>query len=108
VIHLLEIRKVTPDCTSPEPDHRRSPWRALWRWPHRHHDQNGSPENQHQALTGYLGAPIKLTDAQTIELSAGTTGYTSIAGDGPALVLLRGWWWTPRNRGVGGRGCWLA
>jgi len=25
-----------------------------------------------------------------IELSAGTTDYTSIAGDGPALVLLRG------------------
>jgi len=25
-----------------------------------------------------------------IELSAGTTYYTSIAGDGPALVLLRG------------------
>jgi len=48
------------------------------------------PRNQHQALTGYLGAPIKLTDAQTIELSAGTTDYTSIAGDGPALVLLRG------------------
>jgi len=39
---------------------------------------------------GYLGPPIKLTDAQTIELSAGTTYYTSIAGDGPALVLLRG------------------
>jgi hypothetical protein len=54
------------------------------------HDQNGSPENQHQALTGYLGAPIRLTGAQTIELSAGATDYTSIAGDGPALVLLRG------------------
>ena len=25
VIHLLEIRRLTPDCTSPEPDHRRSP-----------------------------------------------------------------------------------
>jgi len=37
-----------------------------------------------------LGAPIRLTGAQTIELSAGTTDYTSIAGDGPALVLLRG------------------
>jgi LuxR family transcriptional regulator, maltose regulon positive regulatory protein len=34
--------------------------------------------------------PGRLTDAQTIELSAGTTDYTSIAGDGPALVLLRG------------------
>jgi len=43
-----------------------------------------------------------------IELSAGTTDYTSIAGDGPALVLLCGWWGTPRNRGVGGRGGWLA
>ena len=56
--HLLEIRKLTPDCTSP--------------------------------LTGYLAAPIKLTNAQTIELSAGTTYCTSIAGDAPALVLLRG------------------
>jgi hypothetical protein len=48
------------------------------------------PRKQHQALTGYLGAPIRLTNAQTIELSAGTTDYTSIAGDGAALALLRG------------------
>ena len=33
---------------------------------------------------------VRLTGAQTIELSAGTTDYTSIVGDGPALVLLRG------------------
>jgi hypothetical protein len=33
---------------------------------------------------------MRLTGAQTIELSAGTADYTSIAGDGPVLVLLRG------------------
>ena len=48
------------------------------------------PRKQHQALTGYLGAPVRLTGAQTIELSAGTIYYTSIAGDGPELVLMRG------------------
>ena len=33
---------------------------------------------------------MKLTDAQTIELSDGTIDYTGTSGDGPALVLLRG------------------
>jgi hypothetical protein len=33
---------------------------------------------------------MKLTDAQTIELSAGTIDRTDTGGDGPVLVLLRG------------------
>ncbi len=33
---------------------------------------------------------MKLTGAQTIELSAGTIDYTDTGGDGPVLVLLRG------------------
>ena len=33
---------------------------------------------------------MKLTDAQTIELSAGTIDYTDAGSDGPVLALLRG------------------
>ena len=33
---------------------------------------------------------MKITDAQTIEFSDGTTDYTDTGGDGPVLVLLRG------------------
>ena len=33
---------------------------------------------------------MKLTGAQTIELSAATIDYTNTGGDGPVLVLLRG------------------
>jgi hypothetical protein len=48
------------------------------------------PRNRYQALTGHRGEHMKLTDAQTIELSDGTIDYTDTSGDGPVLVLLRG------------------
>ena len=90
VIHLLEIRKLTPGLhitRTRSPSLTLTAAMALTSPAPRSERQ---PRKQHQALTGCLGAPIRPTDAQTIELSAGTTYCTSIAGDAPALVLLRG------------------